>query len=123
MPIKTTATSAKFPCPICGMALDVRASKKDKPYMVCDPCGVQLFVRGSHGIERLKQLVVRGEAGNALERLAEIERRYRKSCPKCRKSFWIIPELMKTSWFNGELTGYQCPTKDCEGVIALDGEK
>ncbi len=34
----------KLPCLICGNEVEVRLSKKNKPYLVCD-CGVQVFVR------------------------------------------------------------------------------
>jgi len=113
----------KFPCPVCGAGLDVRESKKQKPYVVCDPCGVQMFVRNGSGIERFNALVARSQSGNALERLAEMERRYRKKCPKCGKSFWITPELMETSWFNGELTGHKCPEKGCSGIVKLESKQ
>lgn len=119
----TSGSESKFPCPLCGMALDIRASKKGKPYMVCDPCGVQMFVRGSSGIEKLKHLVTRAESGNVFDRLAEMERRYKKTCPKCLKTFWVTPVLMKTSWFDGELTGYKCPAKGCDGVIEVEDEE
>ena len=33
--------------------VEIRYSKRDKPYLVCNPCGVQVFIRGSHGISRL----------------------------------------------------------------------
>jgi hypothetical protein len=46
-----------------------------------------------------------------------MERRYRKKCPKCGKTFWINPDLAETSWFDGELTGYKCPEKGCSGVV------
>lgn len=124
MPTNTTSDSEhKFPCPLCGMALDIRASKKDKPYVVCDPCGVQMFVRGNSGIAKLKHLVTRAEAGNVFDRLGEMERRYKKACPKCGKTFWVTPELMKTSWFDGELTGYKCPARGCVGVIDVEDEE
>ena len=123
MPTKPISSAEpKFPCPLCGATLDVRASKKQKPYMVCDPCGVQMFVRGTNGIEKLKHLVSRAEAGNAFERLAEMERRCKKTCPACGKTFWVTPELMETSWFDGGLTGYKCPAKGCDGVIELESE-
>jgi hypothetical protein len=32
-------------------------SKSGKPYFVCDPCGIQLFVRRKDGIERLDALM------------------------------------------------------------------
>ena len=112
-----------FPCPVCGAGLDVRESKKRKPYVVCDPCGVQMFVRSPSGIERFETLVARGESGNAWDRLAEMERRYRKKCPECGKTFWITPELMETSWFDGELTGCKCPEKGCGGIVKLERAK
>lgn len=112
-----------FPCPVCAARLDVRTSKKRKPYVVCDPCGVQMFVRSQSGIERFAFLVERAESGNALDRLGEMERRYRKKCPKCGKWFWITPELLETSWFDGEATGVKCPEKGCNGVLRLEGRK
>lgn len=42
-------------CPLCGRPLDVRVSKKGKPYVVCDDCGLQLFVRGANGVARLRE--------------------------------------------------------------------
>jgi hypothetical protein len=45
----------RFGCPLCFVLLDVRYSKKNKPYCVCDNCGVQLFIRGKEGIERFEQ--------------------------------------------------------------------
>jgi predicted RNA-binding Zn-ribbon protein involved in translation (DUF1610 family) len=45
-----------FPCPICGVATDVRITKKDKPYITCDPCGVQVFVRGPRRDQCLQPL-------------------------------------------------------------------
>ena len=45
-----------LPCFLCGRKLERRVSKNNKPYFVCDPCGIQLFVRGRQGIERLDKL-------------------------------------------------------------------
>ncbi len=50
----------EFPCPICGMALKLRLSRREKPYCICDPCGIQLFIRGKLGITRLQELVESG---------------------------------------------------------------
>jgi predicted RNA-binding Zn-ribbon protein involved in translation (DUF1610 family) len=47
----------KFPCPLCGDGLMILASKRGKPYCVCNPCGIQLFFRGKPGISRLLQMV------------------------------------------------------------------
>ena len=46
-----------LPCFLCGLKLEKRTSKTGKPYFVCDPCGVQLFVRRKDGIERLDALM------------------------------------------------------------------
>jgi len=32
-----------FPCPICTELREVRITKKKKPYVTCDPCGIQFF--------------------------------------------------------------------------------
>ena len=44
-----------IPCCLCGRKLEKRTSKKGKPYFVCDPCGIQVFVRRKQGIERLEE--------------------------------------------------------------------
>jgi len=48
---------AKIPCFLCSQELRQRKDKNDKPYFICDPCGVQIFVRGRQGIENLAQLI------------------------------------------------------------------
>jgi hypothetical protein len=47
----------RFPCCLCGAALEIRISRKQKPYTVCLSCGVQTFFRGKLGIERLSRIV------------------------------------------------------------------
>src|SRR5229473_6200476 len=47
----------EFPCPLCGDGLAILASKRGKPYCVCNSCGIQLFFRGKTGISRLLQMV------------------------------------------------------------------
>jgi DNA-directed RNA polymerase subunit RPC12/RpoP len=44
-----------LPCFLCGRNLEKRTTKRRKPYFVCDGCGIQLFVRGKQGIEKLDQ--------------------------------------------------------------------
>jgi hypothetical protein len=45
-----------IPCVLCGRKLEKRSSRKNgKPYFVCDPCGIQLFIRRKLGIQRLEQ--------------------------------------------------------------------
>ena len=50
-----------FACPLCGEPLDVRSSKKGKPYVTCNACSMQLFVRGPEGIERFDRLARTGD--------------------------------------------------------------
>jgi hypothetical protein len=44
----------QFPCFLCGEPRAVKISIKSKPYFICDPCGVQAFIRKDAGIERLQ---------------------------------------------------------------------
>ena len=37
--------------------MEIRLSRKEKPYCVCDLCGIQLFFRGQTGIRRLRELI------------------------------------------------------------------
>jgi len=46
-----------LPCFLCGKELEQRTDKNKKPYFICDPCGVQMFVRGRQGIEKLHTLI------------------------------------------------------------------
>ena len=46
-----------YPCPLCGQSIPIKSSKRGKPYLVCDPCGVQLFIRKEPGILKLRELV------------------------------------------------------------------
>ena len=46
-----------IPCFLCGRKLEKRSTKTNgKPYFVCDACGIQVFVRGKHGIKGLNEL-------------------------------------------------------------------
>lgn len=44
-----------FPCPFCKERLEVRLSKRDKPYTTCIRCGIQTFYRTEQGIRQLRQ--------------------------------------------------------------------
>jgi DNA-directed RNA polymerase subunit RPC12/RpoP len=48
---------AKIPCFLCSQELRQRKDKNEKPYFICDSCGVQIFVRGRQGGENLTQLI------------------------------------------------------------------
>ena len=112
----------QFPCPVCTGRLDVRESKKSKPYVVCDYCGIQMFVRNPAGIRAFNQQVDSANTKDVWETMAKMERRYRKRCPECRRNFWIQPSQIETSWFDGKFIGFRCPEEGCEGVVEAGGE-
>ncbi len=118
-----SATRRLFPCPVCGQGLEIRETKKDKPYVVCDPCGMQLFVRNETGISRFERLVNSAEQRDIWKRLEDLQQRYHKKCSKCGKEFWITPEQIKTSWMDGSFVGYRCPEKGCDGMAAWGKDK
>lgn len=105
-----------FPCPICTQAREVRTTKKGKPYLICDSCGVQLFVRGPGGIAEFSRLLVSTGEG-LMARLKEMEPRYRLTCPRCGNRFWAEPKLIKTSAFDGSLKGFRCPQNECATTV------
>ncbi len=112
-----------FPCPLCGEGLDVRESKKGKPYVVCQGCGLQLFIRTEPGIRRFEELTASAEARNIWGRLADLEEGYKKKCLKCGKKFWVTEESIQTSWFSGEFIGYRCPEAECDGIAKPEDEQ
>jgi hypothetical protein len=59
-PVLGGLTEKEFPCPLCGAGLPILASKRQKPYFVCNHCGVQIFVRGKAGIARLRDMSKEG---------------------------------------------------------------
>lgn len=116
-------TRRLFPCPLCGEGLDVRDSKRGKPYIVCNGCGVQMFVRAEAGIRKFEEFVAGAEKRSIWERLADLGESYRKKCPECGKKFWVNEELIETSWFSGEFIGYRCPEEDCDGIVKPEDDR
>jgi transcription elongation factor Elf1 len=108
---------AMFPCPVCELPREVRITKKNKPYITCDPCGVQLFVRGPAGIDAFNRLVDRPNAPALGARLQEMEDRYYLKCQKCGSRFWIEPKLIKTRMFDDSFQGFRCPQKSCAATV------
>ncbi len=106
-----------FPCPVCIGPREVKPSKKSKPYITCDPCGVQMFVRGPAGIAAFNRLVDRAIADDLWTMLTEMQRRYYVTCPKCGFRFWIQADLAETSAWDGTLKGFRCPQKNCTSVV------
>jgi ssDNA-binding Zn-finger/Zn-ribbon topoisomerase 1 len=112
-----------FPCPLCARGLDIRETKKKKPYVICDPCGLQLFVRNQTGMGMFERLVSGAEQRHIWERLEELQHQYQKKCPECKRTFWIHPEQVKTNWMDGSFEGYRCPERGCDGVVKWKEEK
>lgn len=121
--METMRINGRFPCPVCARPIQVRLTKKHKPYITCDPCGVQMFVRGPAGIAEFERLVERGDRDGLPERLTEMERRYRLTCPECGNKFWIERELIKTSGFDGSFKGFRCPQKGCGEIVPWEGKR
>ena len=113
----------KFPCPVCTKPLEVLMTKKDKPYVICDPCGVQVFVRGPSGIAEFNRLLRNTSDQGLLARLSHMERQYRLTCPDCGHKFWIAPRLIKTSMFDGSVKGFRCPERGCDGIAVWEESK
>lgn len=45
-----------FPCFLCGEFNVINIDKNKKPYLVCNFCGIQSFIRGPNGINKLIEL-------------------------------------------------------------------
>jgi DNA-directed RNA polymerase subunit RPC12/RpoP len=48
---------ADLPCFLCGKQLNQRTDKNNKPYFICNPCGMQIFIRRELGIQKLEELI------------------------------------------------------------------
>ena len=55
--LKAWLLGKTVPCFLCKRDLDIRLSKKDRPYTVCTECQTQTFIRGRQGVEKLAGLV------------------------------------------------------------------
>ena len=104
-----------FACPVCAEPREVRITKKKKPYITCDPCGIQVFIRGPAGIAAFYRLVDRAEQSDLLTRMEDMERRYRLRCEKCGARFWAERGQVKTDMFDGSFRGFACP--ECGSVV------
>ena len=51
--IKEWLLDKTIPCFFCKRDLDIRFTKKERPYTICNDCQIQLFIRGSEGFRRL----------------------------------------------------------------------
>ena len=64
----------EFPCCVCSVGLEIRLSKRGKPYCTCLLCGIQIFFRGKTGIRRLTEILRSDKLafGNAFETIPAI---------------------------------------------------
>ncbi len=108
-----------FPCPVCLKPLDVRTSKRNKPYVICSACGVQMFIRERAGITAFESLVEQGLQADVLTRIGQLEQRYKLKCPDCGKPFWASAESLETNLFNSKAVGYRCPERNCKGFVPI----
>jgi transcription elongation factor Elf1 len=114
--VNVSSVGRRFPCPVCAVPQEVRSSKKDKPYITCNTCGVQVFVRGREGVQEFKKLLEQSEFDGTMAQMRSIVRRYRLRCKSCGRQFWIAPPLVETSFFDGSLSGVRCPQAECGTV-------
>lgn len=112
-----------FPCLVCTGPREIKITKKGKPYITCDPCGIQVFVRGPAGIAEFRRLIESGERTDLPTRLKEMERRFRLTCPQCGCKFWAERKLIKTSTFDGSFRGFLCPQKGCGTIVPWEGKE
>ena len=71
-----------FACPLCGDPLEVCLSKKGKPYVTCNACSMQLFVRGLEGIDRFNRLA--RSSNGEVSRAEVVPRRIEPKRPRGR---------------------------------------
>jgi ssDNA-binding Zn-finger/Zn-ribbon topoisomerase 1 len=89
-------------CPLCGTQLDIRESVKSKPYVVCDPCGMQMFIRKEHGINALKRALESGsfpsnfDTGKLREKVRLLDMQLSQAKHKCEEANNAHVELAKT---------------------------
>lgn len=47
----------EIPCFLCGDFQKLLLTKNNKPYFICNTCGIQAFIRKTEGITRLEDLI------------------------------------------------------------------
>jgi len=62
MPLRGTLTDqgAALECPICNQLTAVKVDKNGSPYLICNECGLQMFVRYPAGQDRLNRILQAG---------------------------------------------------------------
>ena len=86
-------TNITLPCPTCRRELQPRMSKKQKPYFVCEFCGVQIFFRLTEGIERLQASLGHSVCGDDFVLCRSCQVAVRKSKDKVSKPLFEGPGI------------------------------
>lgn len=62
MPLRgmLTEQGGALECPLCNQMTAVKADKNGKPYLICNDCGLQMFVRYLTGQARLDRILQAG---------------------------------------------------------------
>lgn len=61
-------------CPVCFKLLLVKYSNRKKPYLICNECGMQLFIRGEKARKLFAKQVITGDfQGEAAGMLSDKE--------------------------------------------------
>ena len=64
--METSSKPDKYiPCFLCFNSCPIKYSKRNKPYFICDHCGIQTFIRRDKGIELFNRLIqfIQGNSG------------------------------------------------------------
>ena len=105
----------RFPCPVCGVPQEVRSSKKDKPYIACNSCGVLVFVRRRDSVREFRKLLEVAVLQGTFKRMRATIRRYRLRC-KARRTELVSSQSCWRSFCDGSLSGVRCSKSDCGTV-------
>jgi len=96
--IMSIVASCTVACPTCHRELESRTSKRQKPYFVCELCGVQIFFRLREGINRLADSLTRSICGDDFVLCRSCQVAVRKS----------EKQISKGPLFGGQ-AGIHCP--------------
>lgn len=70
--LRDSRTVGYFACPTCKKLRTVSLTKRQKPYFICNECGVQVFFRGKEGIRRFREMMGTAEMPGGIRGLAPI---------------------------------------------------
>lgn len=103
-----------FPCPVCTDPREVRQTKKGKPYLVCDPCGIQIFIRGPAGVTAFNRLADQAD-GEDLHRSSRVFADFIPEAPTPNISNFLIARRLcsgvggHSAWSFGSGNGQRVP--------------